>query len=53
VLFVKKPPQAAKVCGGIGTWTTPASQIGGSFFVELGVMVFDPLSSRVWVVEKR
>mgnify|MGYP000923940237 CR=1 FL=1 len=49
VVFVKKPPTEAKVCGGIGTWTAPAAQIGGSFFAEAGVTVFDPLTSRVWI----
>jgi hypothetical protein len=49
VVFVKKPPAAAKVCGGIGTWTAPAAQIGASFFAEAGVTVLDPLTSRVWI----
>jgi hypothetical protein len=49
VLFVKRTPPAAQKCGGIGTWTTPAAQIGASFFVDIGVLVFDPFSKRVWI----
>ncbi|MBI2391227.1 MAG: hypothetical protein HYV09_16680 [Deltaproteobacteria bacterium] len=49
VLFVKRTPPAAKVCGGIGTWTAPAAQLAGSFFVDAKVLVFDPFGSRVWV----
>lgn len=49
VVFVKRTPAAAEVCGGIGTWTAPAAQVAGSFFVDAGVMVFDPFGSRVWV----
>ncbi|HEY8076800.1 MAG TPA: hypothetical protein VIF62_21890 [Labilithrix sp.] len=48
-IFVKRTPDAAKSCGGIGTWTAPAAQIGVSFFVDLGVVVFDPFASRVWI----
>jgi hypothetical protein len=46
-LFVKTT--SPKTCGGIGTWTVPAAQVAGSFFVEMGTLVFDPYSSRVWV----
>lgn len=49
VLFVKRTPAAAKACGGIGTWTAPAAQVAGSFFVDGKVWVFDPFGSRVWV----
>ncbi|MGZ6092485.1 MAG: hypothetical protein ACXWUG_10720 [Polyangiales bacterium] len=49
VVFVKRTPPAAKSCGGIGTWTTPAAQVAASFFVDMGVMVLDPVSSRVWI----
>lgn len=48
-IFVKRTPPAARTCGGIGTWTVPAAQIGASFFVDLGLVVFDPFASRVWV----
>jgi hypothetical protein len=51
VLFVKNTPTAALVCGGIGTWTVPAAQIATSFYVDAGAMVFDPVSSRVWIPE--
>lgn len=49
VVFVKRTPDAAKSCGGIGTWTAPAAQMAASFFVDLGVLVVDPVTSRVWV----
>jgi hypothetical protein len=48
---VKRTPSAARSCGGIGTWTAPAAQLAASFFVELGVVVFDPFGSRVFVRE--
>lgn len=48
-VFVKSGPAFAKSCGGIGTWSVPAAQIGSSFFSDLGVLVFDPFGSRVWV----
>ncbi len=48
-IFVKRTPAAAKVCGGIGTWTSPAAQVAASFFVDAGALVFDPFASRVWV----
>ncbi len=48
-IFVKRTPTAARTCGGIGTWTAPAAQIAGSFFVDFGAVVFDPFSARVWV----
>jgi hypothetical protein len=48
-IFVKRTPAAAKACGGIGTWTTPAAQVGASFFVDAGALVFDPFASRVWI----
>jgi hypothetical protein len=48
-LFVKRTPLEARRCGGIGTWSTPAVQIGASFYSDLGVLVFDPFTSRVWV----
>lgn len=48
-LFVKRTPEAAKKCGGIGTWTVPAAQVGASFYVSFGLVAFDPFRSRVWV----
>lgn len=48
-LFVKRTPKAALKCGGIGTWTVPAAQMAASFFVDSGLLVFDPFTSRVWV----
>jgi hypothetical protein len=49
VVFVKRTPASAKSCGGIGTWSAPAAQVAASFFVDLGVLVIDPVGSRVWV----
>jgi hypothetical protein len=47
-VFLKKPSAATAVCGGIGTWTAPAAQIGAAFFADAGTVVFDPFVSRVW-----
>jgi hypothetical protein len=49
VLFVKHTPPAAKYCGGIGTWTVPAAQVGASFYESAGVVIFDAIHSRVWM----
>lgn len=49
ILFVKRTPQAALVCGGIGTWTAPAAQLAGSALIRAGAMIFDPGPGRVWV----
>jgi hypothetical protein len=48
-VFVKRTPVAAKHCGGIGSFTVAAAQIGTSFFNDLRALVFDPYASRVWV----
>ena len=48
-IFVKEQTAETEKCGGIGTWTVPAAQVGSSFFVDAQAMVFDPASSRVWV----
>lgn len=49
IVFVKKTPAAAYRCGGIGTFTVPAAQVGASFFVDAKTTVFDPFSARVWM----
>jgi hypothetical protein len=49
---VKRTPAAALRCGGIGTWTAPAAQIATSFYVDAGVMVFDPFAERVWITAR-
>jgi hypothetical protein len=49
VLFVKRTPAAARVCGGIGTWTVPAAQLAGSALVAAGALVCDPVRSVVWL----
>jgi len=46
-LFVKST--SPRACGGIGTWSIPAGQVAASFYVDLGAMLLDPYSSRVWV----
>lgn len=48
VLHLKESPAAVRVCGGIGTWEVPAAQLGASFFVDAGRVVFDPFKARVW-----
>ena len=48
-LFVKEKLPAAERCGGIETWTVPAAQMGASFLVDAQAVVFDPISSRVWL----
>jgi hypothetical protein len=48
-VFVKRTPAAAKDCGGVGTWTAPAAQLGASFMVDMGAIAFDPYNSRVWI----
>ena len=49
VLFVKEKLAGAERCGGIETWTVPAAQMGASFLVDAQAVVFDPISSRVWL----
>lgn len=46
-VFVKHPPREALVCGGIGTWSQPAAQLGASFFAD-GTLIVDPFSAQVW-----
>lgn len=49
VVFVKEQSADAAKCGGIDTWTVPAAQMGASFLVDAFAVVFDPISSRVWI----
>ena len=49
VMFVKDTPSAAATCGGIGTWTVPAAQVGASFYIDMKGLVFDPFGAKVWV----
>jgi len=46
-LFLKDSPDAIQACGGIGTWSEPAAQLGASF-VNDGTLVVDPFSQRLW-----
>jgi hypothetical protein len=50
--LLKDTPPAAMKCGGIGTWSKPAAQIGASFYVDAGRLVFDPFTSRVWMPQQ-
>ncbi len=47
-LFVKETPPAARRCGGIGTWSRPAGQLGASFFASQDALIIDPFRQRVW-----
>jgi hypothetical protein len=49
VLFVKNTPSSAASCGGIGTWTVPAAQVGASYYNDMKVLVFDPYGAKVWI----
>ncbi|MFM7235967.1 MAG: hypothetical protein ACKOYK_04225 [Cyanobium sp.] len=46
-LFLKDTPPGARRCGGIGTWSQPAAQLGASA-VNDGTLVVDPFTQRVW-----
>jgi len=46
-LFLKDSPATIQTCGGIGTWSEPAAQLGASF-VNDGTLVVDPFSQRLW-----
>ena len=46
-LFLKDSPAPIRRCGGIGTWSEPAAQLGASF-VNDGSLVVDPFSQRLW-----
>ena len=39
----------ANGCGGIGTMSAPAAQLGASFLQIFGTVVFDPKSGTVWL----
>ena len=49
ILFVKERLPEAERCGGIETWTVPAAQMGASFLVDAQAVVFDPITSLVWI----
>lgn len=52
ILFLMQSPKKARHCPSIGSWTIPAAQIGASFLVERKRIIFDPVSSRVWLYTK-
>jgi hypothetical protein len=47
-LFAKDTPPEARRCGGIGTWSEPAGQLGASFFASQDALIVDPFHQRVW-----
>ncbi|MDI9857960.1 hypothetical protein [Flectobacillus roseus] len=47
-IFLKMTPSEAKECGGIGTWTIPAAQLGASFLIDAKKVYFDPFAEKVW-----
>lgn len=47
-IFLKETPPAARTCGGIGTWTIPAAQLGASFLLDAKKVIFDPFKEKVW-----
>jgi hypothetical protein len=49
VVFVKDTPDAARTCGGIGTWSVPAAQVAASYYVDMGIVAFDPYHETVWI----
>lgn len=46
-VFLKRTPEAARRCGGIGTWSEPGAQLGASF-LEGRRVVLDP-AGAVWI----
>lgn len=53
VVYVKRTPPGAMACGGIGAHTRPSAQLGGSFMADMETVVFDPFSSRVWILKEK
>lgn len=47
-VFLKRTPEAARRCGGIGTWTEPGAQLGASFLAGSRI-VLDPERGEVWI----
>lgn len=47
-IFLKETPAQAKSCGGIGTWSIPAAQMGASFLLDTKKVIFDPFKQKVW-----
>jgi hypothetical protein len=48
-LFLKATPPGAARCGGIGTWSQPAAQLGASFITAQRAAIFDPFTARIWL----
>lgn len=48
-LFVKSAPEAARTCGGVGTWDEPGAQLGVSILVDGGRAAFDFAGGVVWL----
>jgi hypothetical protein len=49
IFFLKEVPEEAMICGGIGTWEIPAAQVGASFLRDMGTVIFNPETQRVWM----
>ncbi len=49
IIFVKRTPAVAWHCGGIGTWSMPAAQVGATVIREAVRVLFDPHTSSVYV----
>lgn len=48
-VYLKKRSDETFKCGGVSTWTSPAAQVGASFFIDAQALVVDPETSRVWI----
>ena len=47
-IYLKKPKAETKKCGGIGTWTVPAAQLGSSFYVDAQAILVRAPRLRTW-----
>jgi hypothetical protein len=46
-VFVKEPTEESRACFGIATWNYPAGQLGNSFMIDAGVVLYEPQSESV------
>jgi len=49
VIYVKPRSAETYRCGGVSTWSVPGAQVGASFYIDAQAIIFDPITSRVWV----
>jgi len=47
--WLKTSSAESHSCKGIATWDAAAAQLGNSFMVDSGMVVYDPMGSRVWI----